>query len=158
MSFTELETVDQGKLADIRLARKAGGFAFEFWCSGGDLEDVERLLEHFNNMVGNDPLLDCDDDAITIKHRVASNICWNADTVKQRSSAGDLWSFSLKQREQLLQSWKEKIEPRTILDRTAEIHRRHHAATQRKRAIFDNIDARSLVNRKPPFGLLQLSG
>ncbi|KAL9127763.1 MAG: hypothetical protein Q9217_003421 [Psora testacea] len=146
-NFTELETVDQGKLSDIRLARKAGGFAYEFWCSGGDLKDVERLLEHFNNMVGSNPFLDVDDDAITTKHRVATDICCNADTVKQRASPHDLWAVSLREREKLLESWKENIEPRTILDRTAEIHRRHYLATHRKRAVFDDIDARSLANQ-----------
>ena len=51
-SFTDLEYVGQERLSDIRLARKAGGFAYEYWCSGGDLKDVELLLQHFNAMAG----------------------------------------------------------------------------------------------------------
>ncbi|KAL9102197.1 MAG: hypothetical protein Q9163_002622 [Psora crenata] len=147
--FTELETVDQAKLSDIRLARKAGGFAFEFWCSGGDLDDVERLIEHFTYIIGNDISSDLDDDAITTQTRVISSICWNADTVKQCSSTVNLWALSLKERENLLQYWKRMIEPRTILDRTAEIHRRHYAAMQRKRATYEGMDARCLANREP---------
>ena len=149
-SFTELEIVDEAKLSDIRLARKAGGFAFEFWCSGGDLKDVERLLEHFHSIVSDDRWLEFDEEMIMTKHRVASNICVNADAVNKRLSRGNVWAMSLREREKLLLFWKKKIEPRTILDRTAEVHRRHNAAVQRKRTVFSNIDARSLANRKPP--------
>lgn len=51
-SFTDLGYVGQERFSDIRLARKAGGFAYEYWCSGGDLKDVELLLQHFNVMAG----------------------------------------------------------------------------------------------------------
>ena len=146
--FTDLENADQRKLSDIRLARKTGGFAFEYWCAGGDLKDVERLLDHFNTISGGQCWQeDADDKDVLTRNRVASGIYQNAVNVMQRSMDNDVWSLSLLDREKLLHTWKDEIDPRTILDRTAEIHRRHQIAVRRKTEIYSEIDARSLAER-----------
>lgn len=82
-----------------------------------------------------------------MKSRVADNVTMNAEMFNRRSVAGNVWRLSLLEREKLLLQWKEEIEPRTILDRTAEIHRRHQAAVSRKREVFSELDARSLAER-----------
>lgn len=143
--FTGLERVDQSILSDIRLARKAGGFAFEYWCAGGDIKDTNRLLEHFNTLLGNARFSDDhvihDDNALT---RVWTTFEGNAANIANASDAGDVWKMSLGGRQQLLQTWKEEIDPRTVLDRTAEIHRRHRAAISRKQQARNDIDMRCL--------------
>ena len=71
-SFTDIEDVGQERLSDIRLARKAGGFAFEYWCSEGDLKDVELLLQHFNAVAGDYHWLDHADEGFPIISRDSS--------------------------------------------------------------------------------------
>ena len=147
--FTDLENVDQRKLSDIRLAKKTGGFAYEFWCAGGDLKDIDRLVEHFSTVAGNKPWQDAScGDALLTTDRMVRSIRYNAKSVGQRLVPNDVWSLPLLEREKLLQSWKDAIDLRTILDRTAEIHRRHQVAVQGKRDILSDIHARSLADRR----------
>lgn len=52
-AFADVENVDPDqKLTETKLARQAGGFAFDFWCSGGDLNDMDSLIQSFDNMLG----------------------------------------------------------------------------------------------------------
>ena len=150
--FVGLERVDSSRLSDIRLARKAGGFAFEFWGTGGDIKDVDRLLEKFSSMLGNEFEFhdNADDDDLRTKYRVLDNIALNAaNTAASDPSHGhDVWKLSLEERHRLLHKWKEEIDPQTILDRIAEIHRRHQVAVSRRYDVYHDIDARCLQDRK----------
>ena len=150
--FVGLERVDSSRLSDIRLARKAGGFAFEFWGTGGDIKDVDRLLEKFSSMLGNEFEFQdiADDGDLRTKYRVLDNIALNAaNTAASDPSHGhDVWKLSLKERHRLLHKWKEEIDPQTILDRIAEIHRRHQVAVSRRHDVYHDIDARCLQDRK----------
>lgn len=56
--------------------------------------------------------------------------------------------MSLKEREDLLCHWRDEIDPRTIFDSTAEIHRRHQAAITRKRDAYDGADLNKLASRE----------
>ncbi|KAK4697266.1 hypothetical protein P7C71_g795, partial [Lecanoromycetidae sp. Uapishka_2] len=143
--FAGLERVDESTLSDIRLARKAGGFAFEYWTAGGDIKDIDRLLEHFSTMLGNerfsDDIVIRDGNALT---RVWTTLEGNAATMARASIVDDIWRMPMSERQQLVQKWKDEIDPRTILDRAAEIHRRLQAAVARKYQARSDIDMRCL--------------
>ena len=150
--FAGLEKVDESSLSDIRLARKAGGFAFEFWCVGGDIKDIDRLLEKFDSMLGNDrgSMDGADERDFHSRRRVLNSVIGNADFVAKPNGCTeiDVWQLDLKKRQKLLQKWKEEIDPQTILDRTAEIHRRHHSAMSNKYKVYQETDARCLEQRE----------
>lgn len=150
--FAGLEKVDSSRLSDIRLARKAGGFAFEFWGTGGDLNDLDRLLKKFSSMLGNQYEFqdDADEDNLRTRYRVLDNIALNAVNIaaSDPSPGCDVWKLTLKERQCLLNKWKEEIDPQTILDRTAEIHRRHQAAVSKRYEVYHDINARCLQDRK----------
>ena len=147
--FAGLERIDESTLSDIRLARKAGGFAFEYWCMGGDINDIERLIEHLSTVLGNDRFLnDFDHHNFHTRQRVFTSVTWNAETVAGSSPKVEVWNLPLSERRRLLQRWKEEIDPRLILDRTAEIHRRHQAAVSKKYQARHDIDARCLLQRE----------
>ena len=154
--FAGLEKISESTLSDIRLARKAGGFAFEFWCAGGDIKDIDRLLEKVNSMLGEKgeraQSPDSEDDRdYHPRQRVFNNIVSNADAVAEQNIpiGTDVWRLSLNERQDLLTQWTEAINPQTIADRTAEIHRRHYTAICKKRMLYHSIDARCLGQRKP---------
>ena len=153
--FAGLEKISESTLSDIRLARKAGGFAFEFWCAGGDIKDIDRLLEKVNSMLGEKgegaQSSDSEEDRdFHPRQRVFNNIVSNADAVAELdfTTGVDVWRLSLSERQTLLAEWKEDINPQTISDRTAEIHRRHHTAICKKNELYHSIDARCLEQRK----------
>ena len=134
------------------MARKAGGFAFEFWSTGGDINDLDRLLEKFSSMLGNQYELQYDayGGDLRTKNRVLDNIAVNAaNTAGSNHPSGcDVWRLTLNERQRLLNEWKEEIDPRTILDRTVEIHRRHQAAVSRRQDVYRDIDARCIQDRE----------
>ncbi|KAL6718792.1 hypothetical protein ACLMJK_003026 [Lecanora helva] len=140
-----LEKVDESAISDIRLARKAGGFAYEYWCTGGDLKDVDRLLEKFNTMLGND-FKDEADFNLQTRQRVMDQIFCNAshhlDPVP--SADDNVWHLDLNNRKSLLQKWKEEIDVQTIVDKTVEVHRRHQVAITKNSKVHRDIDARCL--------------
>lgn len=150
--FARLEKVDSSRLSDIRLARKAGGFAFEFWGTGGDINDLDRLLEKFSSMLGTQYEFqdDADDAHLRTKYRVLDSIALNAASTaaSDPSSSCDVWKLTVKERQRLLNKWKEEIDPQTILDRTAEIHRRHQAAVSKRYEVYHDLNARCLQDRK----------
>ena len=147
LRFTEVEKTDTSRVSDIRLARKAGGFAFEYWCQGGDINDIDLLLEKFNSMLGLD-IFDTEGGSRynTSLERLVENIRWNTAEVQDDRSDPDIWRLPLCQREELLIQWKREIDVQTILDRTAEVHRRHQAALSHRRCVFEEVDVRMLEN------------
>lgn len=148
-SFVSLESIDEAKLSDIRLARKAGGFAFEYWCQGGDIKDVDQLLERFETMLGsNDSLSGVEYADESSKDRVLATIARNAEQVRSSGRENNVWTLTLKERKELSMKWKEEVSPGTIIDQAAEIHRRHQSAVSRKKDVNQKINARCLALRK----------
>ena len=148
--FAGLEKVSESVLSDIRLARKAGGFAYEYWCTGGDIRDVNQLLEKFNAMLGTGYNSGDEADAdLRARQRVMDQIFSNVnqDFGPTTIAADDVWSLGLDERQSLLRSWKEELDLRTILDKTAEIHRRHQVAQNDRNIVRGDIDARCLEQR-----------
>lgn len=148
-SFVGLETIDESKLADIRLARKAGGFAFEYWCRGGDIEDIDQLLECFSTILGSNGSpggMDSVEEERVTKSVLAS-ISHNADLTLSRRSKDDIWSLSLEERRHLWTKWKEEVNPWIIGDQTAEIQRRHQLAISKRKLALQQVDVRCLEQR-----------
>ena len=140
-----MESVGEATLTDIRIARKIGGFAFEFWCSGGDLKDVERLLQTFDAAASEDPRRG--PFSLRVQEAVGklrAGLHIHAEALAKRPESADIWRLPLAEREKMFASWEEQIERQSIIDRTAEIHHRHTAAMKRKRHAYDNINLRSL--------------
>ena len=148
-SFVGLETIDESKLSDIRLARKAGGFAFEYWCRGGDIEDIDQLLECFSTILGsNDSPGGMDSfEEERVTKSVLARIAHNADRTLSRRSKDDIWSLSLEERRHLWSKWKDEVNPWIIIDQTVEIHRRHQSAILKKKSVLQQVDARCLEQR-----------
>lgn len=148
-SFVSLESVNEARLSDIRLARKAGGFAFEYWCQGGDIKDVNQLVERFETMLGNNDSLCRREDADRhSRERVLATITRNAELIGRSGYWNDVWTLPLEERKELLKQWKEQVNPWTIIDQAAEIHRRHQSAVLKMRDVHQDIDARCLAQRK----------
>ena len=103
-------------------------------------------------MLGNETRIhgDADDHNLRTRYRVLDNIALNvANTAASDPSPGsDVWKLTLEERHLLLEKWKQEIDPQTILDRTAEIHRRHQAAVLKRHKVYHEHDARCLQDRK----------
>lgn len=151
-SFVGLETVDEAILSDIRLARKAGGFAFEYWCQGGDIKDIDQLLDCFNTMLGSNDSSSISETEVKCneqsKERVLASITRNAEQLVDDTLNRDIWELSLEERQNLLKKWRDEVDPYIIVDQTAEIHRRYRAAVARRRETQQQLESRCLAQKE----------
>lgn len=146
--FAGLEAMDESKISDIRLARKAGGFAFEHWCRGGDIKDINKLVGCFDTMLENESPNDMDELEVRTKKRVVQHITQNAAKALRKDTKVNVWELPLTARKELLSKWKEEVNPWVIIDQTVEIHRRHQVAAAKKKQIQHQIEARCLEKRR----------
>lgn len=106
-------------------------------------------MERFETMLGSNDLLNGMEDADEgSRERVLATITRNAKRVGSSGHENDVWTLALKQRKELSKKWKEEVNPWTIIDQAAEIHRRHQSAVSKKKDINQKIDARCLLKRK----------
>ena len=153
-TFAQIECSRDDGLSTARLSRKASGFAFEFWLEGGDLKDIQSLLEHFDSILGRNklPLGHLSRDRYdTLRERLTNTIVSNAQLASlawsESPEEGDIWSMSLEKRRALAQEWREAIGPFTIPDKALELHRRYLAAVSDRRDIRRSIDMRCLLKQ-----------
>ena len=153
-SFAQIEGSHDDGLAAARLSRKASGFAFVFWLSGGDLKDIQSLLEQFESMLGRNKLplghrLQTRYDVL--REKLAKTINSNAQLASSVSCEApqrrDIWSMGLEERRNLVRSWREEMGPYAIPDKLAELHQRYLAAVARRRDLGRNINSRCLLKQ-----------
>ena len=144
--FTSVEPKRKMRPRDLLYARRAGGFAFDFWCEGGDLNDISRLLEKFDDLLerSNSHRRDVGD-VVNVLAQIKGDITDQVDGMLAESVTGGIWSLSAEQRSQLLDEWQQKIPLSSVLDRTAEIHRRHQSAIARLRQCVHEVDSKALA-------------
>ena len=133
-SFANVENVTpRRKLSELKLSRQAGGFAFEYWCTGGDLSDIDSLIKTFDGILGkNDVPGDrrSSEEESQAKGNVISQILQNVQQVS-KASDGEIWSKSHLERLALAKQWQKEIGIATLVDQAVELHRRHQAALRR---------------------------
>ena len=146
--FASLEAFD-GSTTDLRRARRAAGFAYEYWSMGGDLKDIDQLLEVFSTLLGNnEPIWDQESSEDYIKDRLFAEIKRNVIQAVAMTEGSQIWSLSMEERRSLLAKWMAELDRRNICDAIVETHRRHRAAMNRKSDAYSAIDARCLAQRK----------
>ena len=143
------------KLSNLRVARQAGGFAYEYWASGGDLQDIESLINCFDTIFGQNDLspqkssLHKDispTDEMKARNSVADQVRNNArQTHKERSPGA--WTMPLEDRKALILKWEEDVGPLMVVDQLIEIHQRYQWAISRVGHARDGMDKIILEQR-----------
>ncbi len=147
-ALTKIELIDGKPSKDSRIAKRAGGFAYEFWCQGGDIKDVHHLLECFNTALGsNDGTTDADESAEQSKERIQLAVSKNAKRVAGTSAGNKIWGLSISDRQLLIQKWKKEIEPWNVVDQTAEVYRRYLMAVAQTTSNREEIYLKCLAER-----------
>lgn len=145
--FTMLGSSEYG-MSELRLARKAGGFAFYYWAEGGDINNLRQLPSEFAAHLGVD--ISRDENAlggITIE-KLLVKVASHAQLQATLAASHNVWSLSLSGRKELLNQWTSELDVIVSVEQLVEIHRRHQIALKDKRAANDDIDARCLEHRR----------
>jgi hypothetical protein len=154
--FAVLDTTTQQK-SRIRLARHAGGFAYLCWAEGHDLEALQTMTREFSTYLGIDPNAS-DENAVPIGRvqQWLDEIVASAREVSDSLTSANIWTMSPQERWSLMQKWREEIGTRTVLEKTAEIHRRHQLARDAVVEARQRMDVRCLLERECRHVLLGL--
>lgn len=154
-ALTKIEFIDGESSKDSRIAKRAGGFAYEFWCQGGDIKDVDHLLDSFSQTLGSHQgmieLMDFDKSVEQSKERIQNAISKSAERVAGNIIGNDIWALTLSDRQLLLQKWESEMDAWTVVDQTAEVYRRYLVAAARTAANRDEVYLKCLSERRSSY-------
>ena len=144
------------KLSRIRTARQAGGFAFDYWAHGGDLSDIESLVNCFDSMLGRNelPPLKPTSEKVTSweternpRDSLVLQVIDNAKRVNETRISG-AWTMPLADRLKKIKGWEDDLGPFWVVDQAVEVHRRYQSAITRFDQAREELDAPLLKQRK----------
>ena len=129
---------------DFRRGKNYQGFVWEYWSNGGDIENMEELLEAAATLLGTCEVENESNSskAIEFKAKLLAIIKENATKAK----ADPIWSLSVSQRDALISQWIKEMDPWKLCDSLAEVHRRHQVAVNRKIDSYEGHNVRTLLD------------
>ena len=146
--FASLESFD-GDVTDLRRVKRYSGFAYEFWLSGGDINDIDALLDMLDDILGQSEIREnAASSSLQFKTEILDSVKRNTEAAASVGSGKEIWSLSLKDRHKLVARWLEEINPWKVCEAFAELHRRHQAATAVKKSAMRKIDGRCLAQQE----------
>ena len=127
---------------DFRRGKNFHGFVYEFWSNGGDIENMEELLEAADTLLGSCELKQetNSDKAADFKRKLMAIIKQTATKAK----ADPIWSLSVSQRHALISQWIKEMDSWKLYDSLAEVHRRHQVGYNRKIASYEGHSVTTL--------------
>lgn len=153
-AFDEFEKCrSPAHVEDIRRKRNAaGGFAFEHWCTGGDLEDFDRFSREINTFFsttvpdsgssgGSDQI-----DGLTAEpssHQLDISIIHPQGDFKDEA-----WAMPLNVRQAWTARWKSELGIASNIDKLAEVQRRYITACEMKKELHSQVDVRCLADQE----------
>ena len=139
--FQEIERLN-ADLRDLRRIKRYNGFGYAYWIQGGDLSDIESLLDMVECLLGEPQSSSAD----SFRMKLLANVKENAmhGTAKSRG----IWSMSLSERHAHVAQWTAELNAWSVCDCLAEIHRRHQQAVKSLNSIYQPIDVKCLANQQ----------
>ncbi|MCJ1396934.1 hypothetical protein MMC11_000126 [Xylographa trunciseda] len=146
--FASLETIDDD-LTDLRRTKRYSGFAYEFWVSGGDIKDVNALLDVLDTLLGHCEVSNRSASSSSqFKEKIFAAVKCNTRFATSIASGDQIWSLSVEERHRMVGQWIHELNPLKVCEAFAELHRRHQAAVSRKKQAHLTIDARCLSQQQ----------
>ena len=146
--FASLEAID-GDVTDLRRTKRYSGFAYEFWISGGDIKDVNALLDVLDTLLGHcEASNNSASSSSKFKETIFAAVKCNTAVANYTAHGDQIWSLSLQERHRLVDQWIHELNPWTVCEAFAELHRRHQAAISRKKQAYLAIDVRCLAQQQ----------
>ncbi|KAI9870942.1 MAG: hypothetical protein M1830_003607 [Pleopsidium flavum] len=146
--FTTLGSTEYGS-SELRLARRAGGFAFYYWSEGGDINNLRQLPSEFATHLGVDISNGEKFSGAPTIEKLLVKVALHAELQAKLAASHNVWSLTFSARKELVNGWRSELNVQVLIEQLVEIHRRHQIALTDKRAASDDIDARCLEHRRP---------
>ncbi|KAL9613848.1 MAG: hypothetical protein Q9167_001646 [Letrouitia subvulpina] len=149
-SFHSIKSPHSEILDDLHRARSGdGGYAFEYWCTGGDINDIEGFREYIKSLLDT-----CSppSDSSTSESSLSANsqirsVNSHAKSIHE-SVHQDVWAQSLAEREKLIAKWKAELGCYTTVDKLVEVQRRFCVVKDMQRQAQLITDARLIKDKQ----------
>ncbi|KAI4208324.1 MAG: hypothetical protein LQ348_000248 [Seirophora lacunosa] len=152
--FHKCKSYKEQELEDVRQKRQAaGGFAFQHWCTGGDLKEIKGFSRDLGAFFG--------------KTKAGSKSPAESEASEEDSSLespteqlggpveypyqvfpGDVWSIPMDVRAAWIAKWKSELSLSNNIDKLAEIQRRYMNAREQRSEVHSEVDASYLADRQ----------
>jgi hypothetical protein len=146
--FASLEVTESSFTGHDATAHKAEGFGFGFlcWIKGVDLNAEEDLLRNFHLYLGKAATSNTGSGIIRqmLKEIFSAKNLQTAPTLQEPN----IWQMTLSERQQLVERWKSEIGKIRVVEKIAELHRRHQEARQYEQRIHTDNSSFQLKNSK----------
>lgn len=149
-SFNSIKSPHDEELNDLHRARSGdGGYAFEYWCTGGDINDIEGFRDYVKSMLeacGPPSVSSTSESSLSVPDQIRGD---NSRAMSTHESVHhNVWALSLAEREQLITKWKAELGPYAAVDKLVEVHRRFCIVKDMQRQAQLNIDARLIKDKQ----------
>ena len=146
--FEEIERLNHD-LQDLRRVKRYYGFGYEYWIRGGDIADIETLLDTVDTLLGEPQTTSVD----SFRAKLLANVKENILNASVKPSG--IWTMDLDRRRALVGTWVADLNTWSLCDGLAEVHRRHQVAVKLLNHAYQPIDVTCLGSRKfsTPFAL-----
>lgn len=149
-SFNSVKSPRDQVLDDLHRARSGdGGYAFEFWCTGGDVHDIEGFRAYVKSMI--DACSPPSGSSTSEPSQSTPSQIRSDDSRAMSTHEGvylDVWALSLAEREQLIAKWKAELGPYATVDKLVEVQRRFCVVKDMQRQAQLKMDARLIKNKQ----------
>ena len=139
--FEEIERLNHD-LRDLHRVKRYSGFGYEYWIRGGDLSDMQSLLDTLDTLLGEPHPTSSE----TFRAKLLANV--KANVLNASAKSGGVWTMDLDARRALVTRWIEELNPWSLCDGLAEVHRRHQVAVKSLNRSYQAFDVRCLTERK----------
>lgn len=151
--FLKCLSPTEQRIEDIRKKRSAaGGFAFEYWCTGGDLADMERFSREIDTFFGMTMPDSSSSDDSSQSEDLSPQISIHKLGIPVKyphgDFEGDAWALPMDVREAWIARWKSELGIASSADKLAEVQRRYITARETKQEIHSELDARCLADQE----------
>ena len=139
--FQEIERLN-AELRDLRRIKRYNGFGYAYWVQGGDLADIESLLDTVDSLLGKP----CSDSEESFRMKLLAHVKENA--IHASTKSGGIWSMNLVERHAHVARWVEELNAWSLCDGLAEVHRRHQVAVRSLNSVYQPLDVKCLANQQ----------
>ncbi|KAL8945029.1 MAG: hypothetical protein Q9216_000013 [Gyalolechia sp. 2 TL-2023] len=151
--FSKCVSPLEQQIEDLRKKRSAaGGFAFEYWCTGGDLAEMEKFSREIDTLFGTAVPDSSSSDDLSQSEDLSAQFSALELKIPVKYPHGDFdcdaWALPMDVREAWVARWKSELGIASSADKLAEVQRRYTEARGTKQEIHNELDARCLADQE----------
>ncbi|MCJ1307438.1 hypothetical protein MMC25_001084 [Agyrium rufum] len=134
--FVKFEIANKN-VRDLRKVRHFKGFAFDYWVRGGDLDDVDGILDAVATLLKESNASMSSEYSARFQEQVLGNMRSSISGTSDVSSQS-VWGLKVAKRQTLTKQWIKEMDATKLCDSMTEMHRRHQELLRSSNTHWDS--------------------